>query len=61
MIIKRYINGRPLPTSDNKPKKAEPAKKQSVNPNNTPPTPPPPPVTTPAPVKRKGGCGCGRK
>ena len=38
MIIKRYINGRPLPTSDNKPKEATPAKKQTVKPNNAPPS-----------------------
>jgi hypothetical protein len=58
MIIKRYINGRPLPTSDNKPKEATPAKKQTVKPNNAPPAQLPVPN---APVKKKGGCGCGRK
>lgn len=57
MIIKKYINGRPLTTSGNQTKKTEaPAKKQFVKPNDAPPLPVPSP-----PVKTKSGCGCGRK
>lgn len=56
MIIKKYINGRPLPSSDNVKNTEPPVKKQVVRPNNVPPTPVPSP-----PEKTKRGCGCGKK
>ena len=64
MIVKKYINGRPLPTEPTRTATPSTVKKTVSAPpkkiSAPPPPPNPAPVHAPQPIK-KSGCGCGKK
>ena len=60
MLVKKYINGRPVPTTPNK--TSTPVKKTSAPKPSNPPTATPAVAPTVQPsTPQKKGCGCGKK